>query len=446
MGSSDGGSILLWIVFIICVIGGAYFAAVESSFSAVNKIKIKALADDGNKRAQGVLSVLGRFEKALTTLLVGNNITKIAGASVATVIASQMFAYRGEDFINSFSFSIACTAASTAVIFLLSEMIPKSFANDRAESVSLFFASSLRFLMKALLPISAVFGFISTLVSRLFAGKEAEPSITAEELVEIFDTAEEEGVVDEEQGDILKSAMEFDETVVGDVMTMEKDVEMLDVGATEQEILAFIRNTVHSRIPVCDKSRNRIVGTLRVRRFLLEHRKDPRVRLRSVLSKPYFIRENAKIDDVLADMRQHKHHMAIVRDAEEQVVGIVTIEDFLEELVGEIFDEEDVVDNNFLALGGNKYLFNTHMLVGNAYERMGYGSAPRAIASKPILSFMLETLGHLPEEEESFLYGDLEYTARTVEEGRPTEVEIHILDENDLAARRAAEAEREAQA
>ena len=169
-------SIPLWIVFALCIVGGAYFAATESSFSAVNKIKIKTLADDGNRRARGVMRVLNRFDRALTTLLVGNNITKIAAASVATVIATNIATEMGKDstYINSFGFSIFVSVASTAVVFLLSEMIPKSFANDRSESVSLFFQSSLRFLMRVLSPIAAFFGLISTAASKLFAPKEAE--------------------------------------------------------------------------------------------------------------------------------------------------------------------------------------------------------------------------------------------------------------------------------
>lgn len=442
-------SIPLWVAFAVCVILGAYFAATESSFSAVNKIKIKALADDGNKRARGVMYVLNRFDRALTTLLVGNNVTKIAGASVFTIIATRIMMEqfgKSEAFINSFGFSIACSAASTAIIFLFSEMIPKSFANDRSQTVSMTFQGSLRFLMRALAPISAFFGLISKGASRLFASKEAEPSITAEELAEIIETAEEEGVVDEEQSDILKSALEFDETVVRDVMTMAKDVEMLDVSATTAEILEFLRGTVYSRIPVYQGSRDKVIGTLRVRRFLIEYHNNRNVRLRSLLSKPYFVDEGAKIDDVLTDMRQHKHHMAIVLDEEKHVVGLATVEDFLEELVGEIFDEEDVVDQNFQSLGGNKYLVNTHMLVGNTYERMGIGAAPRSIASKPILSFMLETLGRLPEKDDSFLYGNLEFTAETVEENRVNQVLIHILDEDDLAERQAALAGEEVEA
>ena len=177
----------------LCVIGGAYFAATESAFSAVNKIKIKALADDGNKRARGVMRILNHFDEALTTLLVGNNVTKIAGASVATIIATYLFAHKGEAFLNSFAFSIMCSAASTAIIFLFSEMIPKSLANDRSQSVSLFFQGSLRFMMRLLSPISGFFGLISKGASRLFAGKEVPPTITEDELVEIIDTAEEEG-------------------------------------------------------------------------------------------------------------------------------------------------------------------------------------------------------------------------------------------------------------
>ena len=439
----DSSTVPLWIVFAICVVGGAYFAATESSFSAVNRIKIKALADDGNKRARGVLWVLNRFDKALTTLLVGNNVTKIAAASVATLIATNMFAHRGEEFINSFAFSIGCSVASTAVIFLLSEMIPKSFANDRSQSVSLFFQSSLRFLMRVLSPISGFFGLISTAASKAFAKKEAEPSITEDELMEILDTVEEEGVVDEEQGDMLKSALEFGDTVVSDIMTMLRDMEMLDVSAGTEEVLAVLKQTNYSRIPVYAGDVNRMIGTLRVRKFLAEYRRNPKITVRAVLSKPYFVSEDAKIDDLLTDMRQHKNHMALVRDKNKRITGLVTIEDILEELVGEIFDEEDVVDHDFQMLGGNHYLVNTHMLLGMLYERIGLSRAPARQAGKPLLSLMLETLGRLPEVEESFVIGDLEFTVDAVENGRPTRTFVHVLDEEELAQRAAAAAQKE---
>ena len=250
--------------------------------------------------------------------------------------------------------------------------------------------------------------------------------------------------MDEEQNDIFKSAMEFDETVVGDVMTMAKDVKVLNVAATHEEILQFIRDSIHSRVPVYSGSPDNIVGTLRIRRYLTEYRSNPRVKLRALLSPPHYVREKDTIDDVLTDMRQHKHHIAIVVDENKKMQGLATIEDFLEELVGEIFDEEDIVDQNFQALGGNKYLVNVNLILGNAFERMGIGPAPRAIAGKPILAFMIERLGHRPEEDESLLYENLEFTVRELDDQQiVTRVEIHILDEEDMEQRRAAESSEE---
>jgi len=220
-------------------------------------------------------------------------------------------------------------------------------------------------------------------------------------------------------------------------MTMEKDIDFIRVNATPAEILDVIRNTNYSRLPVKAENSERVVGILRTRNYLIEHKRNPNLRLRSVMKPPYLVRKDAKIDDLLTDMRQHKLQVAMVLDDQKKVVGLVTIEDILEELVGEIFDEEDIVDQNFQTLGGNKYMVNTHMLVGTTYERMGLGNAPRKISAKPLLSFILETLGHLPQEEESFLYENIQYTAKTVVDGRLTEVIVHVLDEDDLAALRA---------
>ena len=238
---------------------------------------------------------------------------------------------------------------------------------------------------------------------------------------------------------MLKSALEFSKTTVDEIMTMEKDMDFIHVNDSTEQILDAIRCSNHSRILVKSANSDRIVGILRTRAFLTEYNRNPNLKLRSLMKPPYLVREKAKIDKLLNDMRQHKLQMAVVLDDNKKVVGLVTIEDILEELVGEIFDEEDIVDQNFQALGGNKYMVNTHMLVSEVYERMGLDSVPKAIASKPMLSFILESLGHLPEEDEAFLYGNLEITGKTVVDGRVTEVIVHILDEEDLMARQAAE-------
>ncbi len=191
---------------------------------------------------------------------------------------------------------------------------------------------------------------------------------------------------------------------------------------------------------------DRIIGTLRIRTFLSEYRRNPSVKLRSLLSAPRFVREDAKIDDILTFMRQQKQHIALVRDEKRKILGLVTIEDILEELVGEIFDEEDIVDQNFQTLGGDKYLVNTHMLVGTVYERAGMGKAPRGLVSKPLITLVLEALGRMPEAEESFLYDHLEITVDAVEDGRPTFVVVHFLDDEELAERLASTEEKEVEA
>ncbi len=443
MGSD---SIPLWFAFFLCVVGGAYFAATESSFSAVNKIKIKAMADDGNKPAKGVMYILNKFDKALTTLLIGNNVTKIAGAAIFTILATDIardYFGKSESFLESFSFSMICSVLSTAIIFLFSEMIPKSFANDRSESVSLFFQGSLRFLMKLLHPVSAFFNLISERVTRMFSFGETDPSITEDELTEIIVTAEEEGVVDEEQGDMLKSALEFSKTTVDEIMTMNKDVVYVHINDTTEQILETILSTTHSRLPVKAANSDRVIGILRARAFLTEYKRNPQVKLRTVMNPPYIVRSKANIDNLLNDMRQHKCHLAVVYGNDKTVVGVVTIEDILEELVGEIFDEDDQVDKNFYSLGGNRYMVNTHMLLGTAFERMGLTPPPPALAGKPIVSFVLETLGHLPVEDEVFLHGNLEFSAKSVDEKGVTEVIIHILEPEELAERTASEAEEE---
>jgi CBS domain containing-hemolysin-like protein len=289
--------------------------------------------------------------------------------------------------------------------------------------------------MRLLSPIAAFFTMIANAVVKLFSKEEADPSFTEEELKEILDTVEEEGVLDEEQGDMLKSALEFGDTVVGDIMTMARDMEILNVAAPTSEVLHFIRDAKHSRIPVYAGTPDRIIGTLRTRAFLTKHHRNPNVKVRDMLAAPRFVRENAKIDDVLTEMRQHKQHIALVRDEHKKILGLVTIEDILEELVGEIFDEEDVVDRNCQALGGDKYLVNTHILMGTLYERAGLYKAPRGVAGKPVISIILETLGRMPEQDESFLYDRLEFTVDTMENDRPTYVTVHFLDDEELAER-----------
>ena len=429
MGSD---SIPLWILFIVCVVGGAYFSATESSFSAVNKIKIKALADDGNKRAKGVMHILGRFDKALTTLLLGNNVTKIAGASIFTILATDIFREglgKGDDFLDSFAFSMICSVMSTVIIFLFSEMIPKSFANDRSETVSLVFQSSLKFLMKILKPFSAFFGLISDFASKLISKKEAEPSITEDELTEIIETAEEEGVVDEEQSDMLKSALEFAKTTAGEIMTMDKDIDYIRINASPTEILEAIRNTNYSRLPVLSERSDRVVGILRTRNYLIEYKKNPDLKLRSVMRAPYRVYKDAKIDALLNDMRQHKLQTAIVLDNDKKVVGLVTIEDILEELVGDIWDDTDVIVTQCIATGENTYEVKSEMDIDDFFEEVDFTKPENFSCEYSTMGgWAIEMLESDPHVGDSFRYENIFVIVSEMEAERV--IKLTVLVEN----------------
>ena len=419
------GLIILFVIFVVC---GAYFGGAESGFSAMNKIRMKSKADDGDKRAKNAVYISNNFDKALTTLLIGNNITHIAAASVATIIATRLFG--ASDVV-----SLVCTVVTTLIVFLFSEMIPKAYANDRSESTALLTGGFLRFLMKLLSPLSAFFTAISSAITKLvekFVGHEDEPSITEEELYDIIDTIEEEGVMNEEQGDLFKSALDFSDTHACDVMTMRGDICGIDVSLPTEAILSLVQNSIHSRMPVYKGDIDHIIGIIHTRTFMREYIKNPRVDVRSkaVLMPAYRVKPDAMIDDLLEEMRQHKFYLAVVSDGDGKTLGLVTIEDFLEELVGEIWDEDDVVDKNFIKLGGNRFLVNTHMTVGEVTNRLGVAPLKDQNPIRPLLSVILEHFGEIPEEDESFMLGNLEITVDKVENSRVSSVVIHLLDDN----------------
>jgi len=428
-GQGSGGIVLLVLLFVILVMGGGYFGGGESAFSAMNKIRIKSKAENGDKRAKNAMYIANNFDKALTTSLIGNNITHIGAASVSTLIANRIFS----DMTDGITWTV--TIVTTLIVFLFSEMIPKSFANDRSETTALLFAGSLRFLMKILTPIATFFEWISSLFTKLiskFVKQEVQPSITEEELYEIIDTIEEEGVMNEEQGELFKSALDFSETHAEDVMTMLGDICAIDAGLPNNELLSVVRESVHTRLPVYEGDIDNIIGILHIRTFIKEYIKNPEVDVRTLVMPAFRVSPEAMIDDLLSEMRQHKFYLGIVAK-DGKTLGLVTIEDFLEELVGEIWDEDDVVDNDFVKLGGNRTQVNTHMKMGEIYQRLGLPLRRDAGFDKPLLSVVVEHFGRIPNEEESFIYRNMEITVNNIENGAIKNVIIRLLSAEESA-------------
>lgn len=421
--SSD--SIPLLIVFLMFVVCGSYFSGTESAFTAMNKIKIKSKAEDGNKRAKNTMYIANNFDRALSTILIGNNVARTAAASVATIIAAREFSHIS-------NYTLWTTVITTLIFFFFSEMIPKAFANDRSDSTALLFAGSMKALMKILRPFAAVFTWISHRVTRLFAG-EQQPSITEDELIDIIDTAEEEGVVDEERSEMLRSAIQFSGTAVADVMTMPDDIQAIELHASIPEILAFIREVHHSRIPVYDGDLDHIVGIMKVRNFLQAYYHNHNINIRSLLKDPYYAHADDMVSDLFDVMKGTQHYIAVIRNDEGHTIGIATIEDFLEELVGEIWDEDDVVDESFLKLGGNRFSVDPQNPVDGVLRQIGLENVPKD--SRTVGAWALEHFGHLPEEEESFSlpFSDCLLTV-TAEEVSETHIKRLIIKLDEEAA------------
>ena len=422
-------SMIIWpfvLAFVLLVLIRAYFSSAESAFSAMNRIRIKSEADAGKRRAKAALYISNNFDRAIVTLLIGNNLASVAGSAIATLLFSRLLEAGYFGTLSEEVVTVLCTLFSTLAFFLFSEMIPKALANDRSETLSRAFAPGLRVIMKVMKPVAVVLNAFVHRMTKLFKTEE-EPTITEEELYDIADTAEEEGVLNEEESDLFKSALEFGETEVSEIMTMRPDIIFVDIRMSSEEVLKVIESTTVSRIPVCDGSLDRIVGVLPVRSFMRQYLKNENVSLKKQLLFPFYVRDIAFIHDCMEIMREQRFSMAIVLDENDRTVGLITIEDLLEELVGEIFDESDIVDQNFVKLGGNYFEVNPDRTGGEALAKMKIRCRDYQLVSKKIRDWVEESLDHNIEEEDSFTYRNLEITVSEMDEGRIEKVTFHIV-------------------
>lgn len=328
----DGSPIGYLIAIFALILGGGYFAATEIAFASVNRIRMMSYADDGDKRAKRVLYILDHFDKALTTLLIGNNIMHISCASIATLMATKLWGV---------SYVTLTTIVTTFVVFLVAEMIPKRFAKANSEKFSLAVAGSLLLFMKLLWPLAIVFSAISNFVSKPFKKNEAEaPTVSEDELYDIIESIPEESDMDEEKVELVQSALEFSDTFVREVLTPWEKVVKLELNMPGDEAMAIIKQDIHSRLPVVDEN-GKPVGLVQIRKFLRKRYKNAGIGIADVMDNIHFVNDDIAIDDLLTAMSNDKTHFSVVLDKNGNTIGIVTIEDILEELVGEIYDEDD---------------------------------------------------------------------------------------------------------
>lgn len=330
MDDGPAGSIIL---FLILILLSGYFSGTEISLASVNRIHMISKASKGQKSADRVLYVLDNFDEALSVLLIGNNIVNIGCATLATAITMPF----GAKWVT------VATVIATVVIFIFGEILPKCLARACNEKFAEIASAPLIFLMKVLKPLSLMFTALSTLCSKPFKKHtENQVTMTEEELTDIVENISEEDGFDEEKGELVKSALEFSNSTARDVMTPWEETEVISIALKTPEILKIVKNSVHSRIPVTDRKGN-IKGILQIRKFLKAYLKNKNnVIIASIIDYPYYVNEYMPIDDILTEMSNHRRNLSFVKSDEGEVIGIITVEDILEELVGEIYDENDV--------------------------------------------------------------------------------------------------------
>ncbi len=334
----DSPAMYLIAILVLLLLAG-YFAGTEIALASVNRIRVANRAENGDRKAGRILYVLDHFDKALTTLLIGNNVTHAGVATLATVFTYSLF--DSIEAMPDYAVTVS-TVISTVVVFYLGEMVPKAFAKACNEKFARFACGPLIFLMKVLTPVSLFFSAISKLASAPFKKKAGEtPTVTEDELYDIIETYVEENDIDKETEELVQNAIEFSESTVKDVMTPWFDVVKVAEDAPADEVVALIRGCTFSRLPVVDEG-GKVIGTLSMRTYLKRYLKDPAVSVKEVMASPVFIEDSTPVDDLLATLSAERTHIAYVR-AEDSILGIITVEDILEELVGEIYDEEELI-------------------------------------------------------------------------------------------------------
>ncbi len=330
---------ILWIVIAALVLLGGFFNSSETAFASCNRIRLKVRADNGNRGAKVVCKIIDHYETSLITTVIGTNLVSVSISAISTILFVAIF--------GDSTGSIVATAVATTLVYLFCDNIPKSLARALPDEVATLNSYFLSFFIIVMTPVTIIFTLFNKLFKRVFKMKE-EPEITEEDFTNVIESIQEEGIIENAEGDIITSAIDFNDTVVKDVLTPREKIFAINIrGLSAKALNEILANTNYSRIPFYKDHLDNIIGVLHVRNYVRDFVQDPNLSIRSVLGKPYFVTPKITMDELFEGFRKHKTHIAIVRDEKKKVIGMVTMEDALEELVG-------TMDERISRKGGKK--------------------------------------------------------------------------------------------
>ncbi|MCR5730049.1 MAG: hemolysin family protein [Ruminococcus sp.] len=418
MDNSDGLKILL----VICMmVFSALFSSTETAYSSVNKLRLKNYEAQGNKKAKKALKLANKFDEVLTAVLIGNNIVNIATSSVSTLVFMKFFGSNG---------AAISTIVITILVLVFCEVIPKSYAKKNAEKLALSFAAPLSFLVTVFKPLVWLLNKLSSLVSK---GGEEAPSVTEDELKYMIDEIEEQGVIEEQESELVKSALEFDEITINEILIPRVKVVGVEIGDDIEEIKKIFCTEMYSRLPVYEKSLDDIVGLITNKAFfkmLIEGGND----IRSIIQEVPHIADTKLISEAMKEMQRSKVHFAVVTDQYGGTKGIVTLEDIIEELVGEIYDEDDEIINQIYMLAPDKYEVSGDMNISDMLEQLDLDEDMIQTDYTSVGGWVTDVMEHIPEAGETAETGAFRITVAKMDEQTVEKVIIEVMSiENDEA-------------
>ena len=401
------------VVMIVLVLMSAYFSATETAFSSINKVKIKSLIeknDKRKKRAELVLKLSEDYNKLISTILIGNNIVNIALASLGTVLFLQI------DPENGASIS---TFVITVIVLIFGEISPKSIAKDCPERFAMFSAPLINIFIWVLTPLNFIFTQWKKLLSLIFKIEE-DNELSPEELLMIVDEAEQDGALGVEDSEIIKNAIEFTECTVESILTHRVELAAISLGTDNKEIAELFSESQFSRILVYENNIDNIVGVIHMKDFYIGTGITDK-NIRDIMTTPVFVQKHERVNDLLKVLQKHKSHIAVVVDEYGGTLGIVTMEDILEELVGEIWDEHDEVVEFVKEIDENTSQVDCMMDLVDFCEHFDIQSDSESVS---VGGWVMEQMGKIPSIEETFKYNDLKIKILSTDYHRVQFIEV----------------------
>ncbi len=417
---------MTWLIIgiITCVIFSAFFSSSEMSLSSSNRIRLENLEEEGDERAKTARKLIENYDDTLSTILVGNNLVNIAASSMASVLVLMLL---GEEY------AWASTLVLTLIVIIFGETIPKIVSKKNATRFSLGVAGFVQLLSWIFKPVTWVVVKLVELITLPMKGEEDDEDAAVEELHSIIETAEDEDVLDEDSSELVSAAIDFSEIPVSEVMTARVDVLAIDVDDDPEEIRRQIADSPYSRIPVYEDGIDNIIGVLLVNHYLKAALEDKNVDIRGLLMQPYFTYKTMKLPSVLEMLRDSQQHLAIVTDEYGGTLGLVTMEDVLEKLVGDIWDETDVVENSIQNVSEGIYEIEGDTPISELIDLMEWDYDSFEYESETVGGWCIEMLEEFPDVGASFEYEKCRFTVTETDERRVNKVRLEILqkDENN---------------